>query len=444
MSSRLFSLTLVLSLLSVEVSFAQEQEPRPSTTVFRDSIVAATEAVLTGLESICRTTTITVHDICSMLSGTATPESLTEDFYPFLPGSKRWIEFIYSPGDTTPWRFQYELTHKQDGTIHIEKVSIRKNYNNNTTIRQQLSPETQYYRQQNGYIDIGIADADEIHWSPIVKLSATPGDRWERRFSNGERELYHLRHFRILEVSHDIVPSGEVLCAILEKTTLKGGDESSFEVITLARHLGPIKRIEWRHENGERQQRSTDTLTAVSKPSNQNRPAVVQAPPADSSVLDVSLANGSLPAATLIKYLERVQGLHIHTSDDGADVVGTAFEVFNNVSKDSCRIHVGKRERLGQSVSVGIVQNSKKQLVAVIAGTPFNINKPIRYGNDITSLDSFLSSLLPEVSLRTMFKEHAARLALGGDAAETFGKASLTVTYNKTKGEVQTVIIVAP
>lgn len=159
----------------------------------------------------------------------------------------------------------------------------------------------------------------------------------------------------------------------------------------------------------------------------------------------LSVANGRIPIRTFLDYIKRKESLEMSTPPEGSDIDGTPFEFLNKELGEPCRIHVGGRDFSTQRVSAIFVETTSDQKLAVaILATPFDVKAGPRFGNDITSLGTFVRSMLPECNLREIFKTQSAKLATGGTATVVHGKATVSVVYDKGKKELRATITIVP
>ena len=155
-----------------------------------------------------------------------------------------------------------------------------------------------------------------------------------------------------------------------------------------------------------------------------------------------SLAQGRLPADRFIQYVKQRENLTVH--GEPSDVAGTPLSFFNNTAGEPCRVHIGDRKKYGQNVSAFIVETIQtKQVAAVVLGTPYDLGAPRGWGNEMTSIISFVEAVLPEANLREMMGTQTLKISTGGTATATHGKARVEMTYDDGNKELRVEIFVS-
>jgi len=197
---------------------------------------------------------------------------LTEEYYPFTPGSVRQALMVLSiqRGKFEIWT-QKEITYREGGEIAFKGLSrkgIEKGSREETDMPITKESSRQY-RKKDGYIEIGHENVAGMIWYPIVKLGAKAGDEWERAyFDGGSKVRYRLVMFDTEEFAWRKWGVGEpVDVAVIEMrltTTLGDGKGlEDFQEFKLGYGIGPVRTKSWRVEEGERIENWSENLVPI-------------------------------------------------------------------------------------------------------------------------------------------------------------------------------------
>lgn len=177
---------------------------------------------------------------------------ITADFFPFNAGTKRhYATNTYAFGPEIQSRVEWQF--QNDNTIRT--TTINEFVVGGGNLPASLgSDRTIHFRTDNGFIETGESSeySNGIVWSPVLKLGATQGDEWERRYQNGVVQSYRVDAFDTREINESIDGGGSVECVVVEmRMTAPIGPETIVESV-YAEGVGRIREDAWIVENGQR------------------------------------------------------------------------------------------------------------------------------------------------------------------------------------------------
>lgn len=161
-------------------------------------------------------------------------------------------------------------------------------------------------------------------------------------------------------------------------------------------------------------------------------------------VSEISLADGRPQIETFLGYMKERERFRLQTPEGGIDIEGTPFQsVFEPIGKP-VRLHVGESDYLGEKVFVWMAEIEEDgRLAALVLGTPMDLSRERRRGNDVGSLAILMGSIVPGYELRKLLREKGAQVA-SSSVSETFGKANVLTRYDRESNEMRAIITIDP
>lgn len=148
-------------------------------------------------------------------------DTLSEDFYPFVPGSKRESVETLNFIDGSELKFYHEIIHEKDGVIR----TLRKEWHLRNDSQSTPAIIEERYRKQNGFIEIGNKNdkSGSFVYEQQFKIGAKVGDTWKSK----QGHQYEVRPFSDLELEGKVIR-----CAVVDRTNAPDAKSSRQKVTT--------------------------------------------------------------------------------------------------------------------------------------------------------------------------------------------------------------------
>lgn len=195
-------------------------------------------------------------------------ELLTEEFYPFKPGTKQQTLGKLVLGNVTV-QSRKEYTHEKGGGISVRWLNLLGLQGRSFQLPK---PKKLLHRVRDGFVEIGEENEGlkQTVWRPIIKVGALAGDSWEREVIPGMTETYKVVRFGEpkfgpKEITFDGAgPKGAVFSAFVEVRTVADlGDGKSLvttEEYELGRGIGPTSKAAFEGEGEGRKLNWSESL----------------------------------------------------------------------------------------------------------------------------------------------------------------------------------------
>jgi|GEM_PF-2533378 len=176
-------------------------------------------------------------------SGSNETEVITEDFYPFTPGSMRQTVKVLHLGEMKIQSRQ-EINHESGGTICTRTVEM---FMVPTTGVYLPNGDAEFnrYQNRNGFIEIGSRfENDPWYYEPVLKIGAKVGDSWKGNVVSSFT-------YTVLPFIDKEVGKQSVRCAVIEMTINdKSGNVMCKVTTAYGRGIGPVDKHSMMNDNG--------------------------------------------------------------------------------------------------------------------------------------------------------------------------------------------------